>query len=274
MKKSNFEFCTKTWNPLDGCLNNCRYCYARLTAERFGGHRSFATYMAQDIPIDTTELRILEFPMRDEVSGQVESYPFMFSPTYHRHRLTKLPSEKRSENILVCSTGDLLGDWVDHWIIEEVFEHAMKSDCHNYLFATKNPARYDALSAKPENMLFGTTVDTQKRADTIIDAQVRSLDFLIIEPILTGIDLAGFLKKSPSRIRWVIVGAENGNSAKKVFPKREWITAIANACTARGIPLFMEPGDTNRAGKQYLKELMGSEFRQEYPLLLKKNLYT
>ena len=37
MNRSKIEWCDHTWNPITGCLHNCRYCYARGMARRFCG---------------------------------------------------------------------------------------------------------------------------------------------------------------------------------------------------------------------------------------------
>lgn len=264
MNNSNAEFCTATWNPIDGCLHNCRHCSARTEAERCGGHRSFASYMAQDEPIDTGVLRILDFPMRDEVTGEAEAFPFIFSPTYHRHRLSKLQTMTRPENILVCGKGDLFGAWVDDWIVQEVLEHAEAAHWHNYLFISKNPARYDTLDKKAENMFYGAAIDTGEQASAIIASKARSLDFLKINSIHTAIDLDKFLNESQSQIRWMIVCAETGISSGKIN-MRGWLMTAADICASLGIPLFCE---------QSLKKLMGDAFRQEYPQILHKTMNT
>jgi protein gp37 len=274
LKSFQETFYTAAWNPLEGCLGSCRYCRSREEAERNGGHRSLASYMAQDSPVDTRKLRILEFPIRDELTGQAETYPFLFSPTYHRHHLASLPTKSKPENILVCGKGDLFGDWITDWIIDEVFSYALSINQHNYLFITKNPARYDTVKEKQENMFFGATVDTQERADFLIASKVSVLDYLCIEPILSAIDFNGILTNCPSRIKWVIIGSESGNSIGKIYPKREWITGIAETCTSWGIPVFMLPGQSNNADKRQLIELLGAEFRQEYPPEIKRNLRT
>ena len=55
---------------------------------------------------------------------------------------------------------------------------------------------------------------------------------------------------------WVIVGAETGNRKGKVAPKKEWIMEIAEECAKYYRPIFM---------KDSLRELMGEDFRQEFP---------
>ncbi|MCL2053137.1 MAG: phage Gp37/Gp68 family protein [Oscillospiraceae bacterium] len=37
MNQTKIDWSNKSWNPITGCLNNCRYCYAQKQAQRFGG---------------------------------------------------------------------------------------------------------------------------------------------------------------------------------------------------------------------------------------------
>ena len=79
--------------------------------------------------------------------------------------------------------------------------------------------------------------------------------FISIEPIMEDFD-AGELDKDEFGIKWIIVGAETGKRKGKVIPKREWIEHIAETCRRSRIPVFM---------KESLRELMGEDFRQEFP---------
>jgi len=54
----------------------------------------------------------------------------------------------------------------------------------------------------------------------------------------------------------VIVGAETGGRKNKVQPKKEWIDAILMECEYSGRPIFM---------KDSIRELMGDDFRQDFP---------
>lgn len=35
MKKTKIDWCDSSWNPVTGCLHECKYCYARSIANRF-----------------------------------------------------------------------------------------------------------------------------------------------------------------------------------------------------------------------------------------------
>ena len=53
-----------------------------------------------------------------------------------------------------------------------------------------------------------------------------------------------------------IIGAETGNRRNKVVPKRDWIMPFVEMCDEQGTPVFM---------KESLREIMGADFRQEFP---------
>lgn len=55
---------------------------------------------------------------------------------------------------------------------------------------------------------------------------------------------------------WIIIGAETGNRKDKVIPKVDWIMEILQNAEKTGTPVFM---------KKSLRELMGDDFRQEFP---------
>lgn len=56
--------------------------------------------------------------------------------------------------------------------------------------------------------------------------------------------------------KWVIVGAETGNRRDRIIPRKEWIDKLAALCARSGVPIFM---------KESLRDLMGDDFRQEFP---------
>jgi protein gp37 len=84
------------------------------------------------------------------------------------------------------------------------------------------------------------------------DCLIKNL-FVSIEPILKPMQPC-FSTHTPTD--WVIIGAETGNRKDKVIPKKEWVMNIAEECSFTDRPIFM---------KESLKELMGSDFRQEFP---------
>lgn len=279
MDKTKIDWADASWNPVTGCMHGCEYCYARKIAERFGG------CWRLDLPPDTSwrgnvgerklmgdyarhndgkchvldepEIECAVFDPPSGYRGKVKPYPYYFSPTFHRYRLGEPQSWKKPRNIFVCSMADLFGDWVpDEWI-EQVFEACEAAPQHKHLFLTKNGKRYLELARKgimpdADNFWYGCSVT---RPDAPFFFSNKCKTFASIEPILEPFDWVPGLKhiELPD---WIIVGAETGNRKNKVRPEKDWLGGIVNGCAEHNIPLFM---------KESLRELMGADFRQEFP---------
>jgi hypothetical protein len=121
-----------SWNPVTGCLHDCKYCYARELALS-------PSYKA--------------------------SYPVGFTPLFHHERLdapanTKVPdgidADPRLKRVFVCSMADLYGKWVpDEWI-EKVHNSCIANPQWDYLMLTKFPRRYVGMNL-PATAWLGTT---------------------------------------------------------------------------------------------------------------------
>lgn len=242
MEKTKIEWCKSTWNPVTGCLHNCKYCYARGIARRFGGIKIGNTH---------GNLCILDEPYRADDS-RINPYPYEFMPTFHRYRLNDY-IDKSGRTIFVCSMADLFGKWVpDEWIIE-VFEACKAAPQHNYLFLTKNPGRYIELINKgllpgTDNMWYGYSA-TQKKSAEWWNPMYNI--FASVEPILEPMDAP--------RCKWCIIGAETGRRKDKVVPERNWIEDIVNRCREWGTPVFMKPS---------LADIWKEPLIQEFPVKL------
>ena len=250
--KTKIDWCDATWNPVTGCLHGCEYCYARRIAKRFGSNLMpiFTNYPVLDEPV-----RSVGFDC-----GKNQPYPFDFTPTFHRYRLDEPARWTRPRNIFVCSMADLFGDWVPDAWIREVFEACEAAPQHRYLFLTKNPARYMELAVNGvitkdhSNFWFGSTATTP---ETPFFWHNELHTFVSIEPILGPFkDLTDDGIDPVSKVKWIIVGAETGNRKNKVTPKASWIMDIVQNAETTNTPVFM---------KESLRELMGDDFRQEFP---------
>jgi len=282
MIKTKIDWADRTWNPITGCLNDCSYCYARKISNRFGSHLpKLGSIASLNEPVRHIKYK----------SSAVCPYPYDFKPTLHKYRLDEPQKIKKPQNIFVCSMADLFGSWIPKDWIDTVFTACEKAPQHNYLFLTKNPERYTEVYFHSKfcgNNYCGITVTNQREYDNSIKYHTAMDNiFISIEPIQGRIDLSTrtfsvpytetkvmmnplsgkvWLSDSPQyvdeneHIRWVIVGAETGNRKEKVIPKRVWIDEIADTCKEYNIPLFM---------KESLRELMGNDFKQEFPEGLK-----
>lgn len=280
--KTKIDWVDATWNPVTGCLHGCEYCYARRIAERFEPYEIYDPEMAlQRHAIANKQLiglgapYVLDFPWQQRnKNGTIQNapYPFGFVPTFHRYKLDEPQLWKKPRTIFVCSMADLFGEWVpDEWI-DDVIKATQRALQHRYLFLTKNPERYgewierfetcsiDGLD-EVENCWFGASASNNAEFER---ANRSMAQWISIEPIRERIetDEDQFMEFNPytgserKRWAWVVIGAETGNSKNKVAPKREWIDDIATACADYGTPVFM---------KESLRDLMGDDFRQEFP---------
>lgn len=271
--KTKIDWADATWNPVTGCLHGCEYCYARRIAERFGSKQKPESIERSvlNVPMRCTDLYSY-MRMAGISRGKTQPYPFDFSPTFHRYKLNEPQKWKKPRNIFVCSMADLFGDWVpDEWI-DAVISSTQSALQHRYLFLTKNPKRYDDWLERFEegrakgieevaNCWFGASASTNKELDRANESRAQ---WLSIEPIRERIatDENQFMEVDPyigyeqKRWEWVVIGAETGNSKHKIVPKREWVEEIVKVCKEYGTPVFM---------KESLRDLMGADFRQEFP---------
>lgn len=278
-RRTKISWCDSTWNPVTGCFHECEYCYARRIAQRFGGasetHNNECCHECQwETEADGT-VHVLDEPLYDPDMSRNAPYPFEFDPTFHRYRLDEPARWTKPRTIFVCSMADLFGEWVpDEWI-KAVFDACEKAPWHRYIFLTKNPSRLMLMAAakeveegekyrpedmqkikghtplpKHDNWWFGSTLDNK-------DARRFQWwgyhSFISIEPLTEFMDVG---LGSFGSAEWVIIGAETGNRKDKVIPKREWVDNIVEAASITQMKVFM---------KGSLRDLMGDDFRQEFP---------
>ena len=257
-RTTRIDWADASWNPVTGCLHGCEYCYARGISQRFG------CKITGDIR-ESTSLVELDEPYVS-ADGVKNPYPYEFIPTFHRYRLNIPQTWKTPKNIFVCSMADLFGKWVkDEWI-QAVVDACKAAPWHRYLFLTKNPARYteiirkDIMLGTEGNFWLGST--TARHNDPAFFAVKsraavdRVKTFISIEPILERFGKGSQPINSAAAVDWVIIGAETGTRKGRVIPKKDWILEIAEECDKYHTPLFM---------KESLRELMGNDFRQEFP---------
>lgn len=288
--RSKISWCDSTWNPVTGCLHGCEYCYARKIAERFGGcwrldlspdtnwrgnTISYKALMGDYARHSDGKCHVLDEPEIEcaiinppsGYRGNVKPYPYYFDPTFHRYKLDEPQKWKKPRTIFVCSMADLFGEWVPDAWIQEVFSACEKAPQHRYMFLTKNPGRFKSLRGNgirlPESCWIGTSVTTDREEADQYAGRTRYISdnwdstahwFVSVEPILEQMSRSSI--ENLTAMHWVIVGAETGNRKGRVIPEKEWIAEIADECKRCRIPIFM---------KDSLRELMGVDFRQEFP---------
>jgi protein gp37 len=220
MNRTKIEWTDYTWNPVTGCLHGCNYCYARRLAEGRLKHK----------------------------------YPHGFKPTFWAERLDEPYYIKKPSKIFVCSMGDLFGDWVPEYWINEVLDIVTHCSHHTFQFLTKNPSRYHQFDF-PGNAWLGITIDRVRASKTIIERiywfqGLDSVRFISFEPLLDfSAEIAKLIFEDPPD--WIIIGAKTGPNA--VQPKREWVEMLIKAARKAGTAIFLK------------NNLRWSERIQEFP---------
>ena len=261
MNKTKIDWCDFTWNPVTGCRHGCEYCYAARQARRFSGDVRLNLGSPQITCGGNVDekLYILDKPFKNGI-GKVIPLPAGFAPTLHKYRLEQPEQKKKPANIFVVSMGDLFGEWVPAAWIRQVMSAASAAPWHNYLFLTKNPARYDGLPDS-DNWWFGTTCNCSRdlmapgRAQDLYTSS-RFHTFISIEPLQEELSEAALNNLDASD--WIIIGAETGNRTGKVMPQRSWVEAIVDVCEKRKIPYLMKDSEELRA-------VWDGDLHQEFP---------
>jgi protein gp37 len=219
-----------SWNPVTGCLHECRYCYARELATR-------PSYAA--------------------------TYPVGFTPLFHHERLdaptnTTVPADAdqdpRRKRVFVCSMADLYGKWVpDEWICE-VHGACLANPQWDYLFLTKFPSRYLDVDLPPTGWM-GTSVDTQRRV-AIAEHAFREISgvkvkWLSLEPLLEPLEFTDL-----SMFDWVVIGSQTltvqpGNEVVPAFaPDFDWVSRIVAQAREAGCAVYLKPNLVGNVGDQ------------------------
>lgn len=207
-------WCSRTINPITGCLNGCDFCYARKFAHRLAGRYGY--------PADEP-----------------------FRPTLHRDKLDEILNLKGSgKRIFVSSMGDWFSEGVKpDWVAAVLWAISRKPE-HHFLTLTKRPDRIlEGLERRadlslPDNLWIGVSVTCQEdtwRIDRLNHILLMVHKFVSFEPLLGPIKVCTW-----GHIEWAIIGAETGNRQGKIEPKVEWAEHLASAAFIRDIPVFIK----------------------------------
>ena len=269
MNRTKNELADYAWNPVTGCLKDCRYCYAKKSALRFASdwrrnlaerpkvQQVGANLFELDAPWETTNNRFLNNP-----TG--------FMPTIHKYRMDWPQKVKVGSTIMVCTDGDLFGPWVpEDWILQ-VFAAAEMAPQHQYIFLTQYPVRYQNLANHGklpmlENFWYGTTA-TVRKDGVWVNSKYNT--FVTIEPLLGPFE--GDATKVIRELKWIVIGAETGQNAEKVIPKAGWIQDILTSADAAGTPVFMRSNMESIVGAENMRREKPAAFLQKIPTVEQK----
>jgi len=246
-----------SWNPITGCLNNCRYCYARKLANGRLKNRFLAnTNLASDDGPDHKKHLANPFyprfwPKRLKELQKSKSRTFGGGKTsVDRHR------ESKPKGIFACNMCDLFGEWIpDKWK-REVFKVVKDNPQHRFYFLTKKPQNVPSFSPFLRRCWIGVTIcDNQMATNAwkcyfdMISAKVKFISFEPLFEEILALDQIIIQKAD-----WVVIGSQT-----KPYhpPKIEWVQSIIERADKAGVPVFL---------KDNLKPLLGDDLRQEMPV--------
>ena len=246
-KMSNkIGWCDDTWNPVWGCLRNCKYCYARNIAKRF------ASYISD------------QYDDYDDMGRNVAAFRnslYNFEPVWFEDHYDNFnPPKRKPKKIFIGSMSDI-EFWDEDWI-NRVIKKIKQYPQHTFQFLTKNPLIYDKYDF-PDNCWLGWTIikniDFYKYTNkhgiefNLSGKNDDNIFFASFEPLHGKID-----KNIIEIFDWIIVGAETGNRKRKVIPKFEWLDEIYSACGEYNIPIYMKDNLT--------KVFPDLQLKKEFPI--------
>jgi len=239
--KNKIGWCNLTFNPVWGCRNKCKYCYARKINKRFWAkmlenERNYHFRKHQSWAWTGDQLRDLHD----------------FIPTFLEAQFNKKFPQK-TQKIFIGSMSEI-AHWERRWM-EVVLGKILCYPQHIFQFLTQYPDIYFGKYDFPINCWLGITITRTPQKGCIkyttekaFNLNKDNLKFISFEPLLERIE--------PNfKVGWVIIGAETGNRKGKIIPKREWIEDIVNYCRYKNISVYL---------KDSLKEIYPVEMK-EFP---------
>jgi len=234
-----------TFNPWMGCQRvspGCEHCYAETLV--------------------TTRMRLPVWGPPTTTKRQRTKAPWIDMPRWDR----AAAREGVRRKVFCASLADIFEDHPDvtRWRTDAL---ALLAQCTalDVQLLTKRPENILSmvppswLTAWPEHVWIGTTVEDQRRAEQRIPHLLRvpaAVRFLSCEPLLSEVDLRPYLGGMPRHeqeghaancdgscfdqpaVSWVIVGGESGPGARPF--NLAWARSILRQCAAAGVPCFVK----------------------------------
>ena len=225
MKKHKIGWCSTTFNPVWGCLNNCEYCYARRIA-------NFRYLRMIEIEFYHYQKKHPYWVWTGDQLAGLKDFELTFLEAQYDKKFPKKP-----QRIFVGSMSEIYY-WEKRWV-RDTLNKVLEYPQHTFQFLTKFPDIYSQWYWHP-NCWLGVTITKEEDFKQGIPYDFiysKNITFLSIEPILEHIDPSLF---NELNINWVIIGAETGNRKDKVIPKKEWVLDIIRYCVFNKIPYYLK----------------------------------
>ena len=227
MKQTKIDWCDCTINPVVGCPNGCKYCYAERMNRRFGWVKNWRV------------------------------------PQFFPERLNALKS-KKPKSVFIDSMSDI-GTWEQEWL-NAVLKAINDNPQHRYVALTKcfhllNDKLNRSDSGVVTNLWCGMSVTTQANANAImLIHRFHGImpDFYSIEPILEPIEIP-----NDAIPKTLIIGAETGNRKGKIIPQREWIDSLVKQADAHNCIVFMKESLRKIMGDDFRQDRLPWEVADE-----------
>lgn len=215
MKKTKIDWCDSTINPVVGCKNGCKYCYAEIINNRF------------------------------------KLIPCWREPKFFPEKMKPLKS-KKSKSVFMDSMSDI--GWWEHGWCEKIVEEMEKNKQHNYIFLSKCYKAFDLACIDLgvnylKNTFFGVSITTQEQLNAYSGYHNDHCKFFSIEPILEPITIPKEIMPKA-----IIIGAETGNRKEKVIPQKEWIDRLVKQADENNCVIFMKESLRKIMGKEFRQD--------------------
>jgi len=203
MKATKIDWCDCTLNPVVGCKNGCKYCYARKINDRFHF-------------VDNWNV-----------------------PQFFAERLKQLNS-KKSKSIFMNSMSDLM-HWKDEWF-EKTFDAMLENKQHKYIFLTKSLSLHIPEKPNNVFLGCTIDTQARADRCWISMYDFLSIEPILESIILDEKKLYIQTDKGIENTccKQIIIGAETGNRKDRVVPQKEWVENIVKQCDKSNIKVFMK----------------------------------
>lgn len=240
------EWTDATWNPIAGCLHECRWempdgtiavCYAENIAENLAS----------------------------------SSYPDGFDHHYWKpHHLNAPKKVDKPLKIFVGSMSDVFGHWVPDEQIQALLDVIKDCPQHQFQMLTKNPVRTTKFdipdnvwigSSSPPDFMWGNRLSQNQkermlhRMLTALGQANAKIKWMSFEPL--SWDVSPIVKDYASTLDWAVIGAAS-NGARQYPPSYEDFIALKGVLVEQHVRLFYK-------GNLKTLEAARTEWLEEFP---------